>query len=107
MEAKPREIRIYETAGHKRPFEIWMAGLVGQKIYGIILNRIDRMEKGLLGDSHSVGQGVSELVIDFGPGYRVYFGQDGDEIILLTGGTKRGQPRDIAEARKYWRDYNA
>ena len=107
MDAKPKQIRIYETAAHSRPFEKWMDGLLGQKIHGIILNRIDRLEKGLFGDSHSVGQGVSELVIDFGPGYRVYFGQDGDQIILLTGGTKRGQSRDIADAQKYWRDYNA
>ena len=107
MDANPKRIRIYETAAHRRPFEKWMDGLLGQKIHGIILNRIDRLEKGLFGDSHSVGQGVSELVIDFGPGYRVYFGQDGDEVILLSGGTKRGQSRDIAEAQKYWRDYNA
>jgi putative addiction module killer protein len=107
VDANPKRIRIYETAAHRRPFEKWMDGLLGQKIHGIILNRIDRLEKGLFGDSHSVGQGVSELVIDFGPGYRVYFGQDGDEVILLSGGTKRGQSRDIAEAQKYWRDYNA
>ena len=107
MEAKPKQIRIYETATRKRPFEKWMAGLLGQKIHGIILNRIDRVERGLLGDCHSVGQGVSEVVIDFGPGYRIYFGQDGDRIILLSGGTKRTQSRDIADAIKYWGDYNA
>ena len=54
----------------------------------------------------SVGEGVLEYKIDFGPGYRVYFGRDGDTIvILLTGGTKKRQQRDIDAAKAYWRDY--
>ncbi len=65
------------------------------------------MQKGNLGDWKPVGEGVSELKIDFGPGYRVYFGQDGDEVILLTGGAKGTQSADVAKAKEYWRDYNA
>jgi putative addiction module killer protein len=54
----------------------------------------------------SVGEGVFEYRIDFGPGYRIYFGQDGQTlVILLTGGTKKRQQRDIDEAHVYWRDY--
>jgi putative addiction module killer protein len=54
----------------------------------------------------SVGQDVFEYRIDFGPGYRVYFGQDGQTlVILLTGGTKKRQQRDIDDARTYWNDY--
>ena len=54
----------------------------------------------------AVGEGVLEYKIDFGPGYRVYFGRDGDTIvILLTGGTKKRQQRDIDAAKAYWRDY--
>jgi putative addiction module killer protein len=53
-----------------------------------------------------VGEGVSERRIDFGPGYRVYFGQDGQRlVILLVGGTKQRQQRDIAQAKAYWQDY--
>jgi putative addiction module killer protein len=84
-----------------------MAGLEGNKIHGIILARLDRVENGNLGDCEPVGEGVSELRIDFGPGYRVYFGQDGDSVILLHGGTKNRQSRDIVKAKEYWRDYNA
>jgi len=84
-----------------------MDTLEGQKIYGIILNRIDRVEKGNLGDCHGVGGGVSELRIDFGSGYRVYFGHDDDLIILLNGGTKRTQTGDIKKAIQFWKDYNA
>jgi len=83
-----------------------MDELEGQRVYGIILNRIDRVENGNLGDCHGVGGGVSELRIDFGPGYRVYFGQDGDLIVLLNGGTKKTQASDIKQAKDFWRDYN-
>jgi putative addiction module killer protein len=54
-----------------------------------------------------VGDGVHELKIDFGPGYRVYFAADGDSIILLYGGDKSTQVRDIVKAKEYWSDYNA
>jgi putative addiction module killer protein len=62
--------------------------------------------KGNFSNAKGVGEGVLEYKIDFGPGYRVYFGRDGDTIvILLTGGTKKRQQRDIDAARAYWRDY--
>jgi len=102
----PREIRVYETDGGKTPFTDWMESLEGQKIHGVILNRIDRVESGNLGDCHAVGEGVLEFRLDVGPGYRVFFGQDGDLIILLTGGTKKTQSRDIKTAKKFWRNYN-
>lgn len=84
-----------------------METLKGQAIHGIILNRLDRVANGNLGLAQSVGEGVHELKINFGPGYRVYFGQDGDEVILLGGGTKKTQPKDIVAAKDNWRDYNA
>jgi putative addiction module killer protein len=72
------------------------------------MTRLDRVEQGNLGVHRSVSEGVSELIIDFGPGYRIYFGQDGlDLVILLIGGTKRTQAKDIETAKAYWRDYNA
>jgi len=62
---------------------------------------------GNLGHCRSVGGGVVELKIDFGPGFRIYFGQDGDKIIvLLVGGDKRTQPTDIKRAKEYWVDYS-
>ena len=71
-----------------------------------IQTRIDRMEFGNFGDCKSVGRGVFELRVDFGPGYRLYFGQDGDDlVILLGGGTKKRQSRDIAQAHSHWKAY--
>jgi putative addiction module killer protein len=108
VEAKPQEILICETDDNRVPFSEWIVGLAGQEIEGIIYNRLDRIEKGNFGNCHSVGGGVSELVIDYGPGYRLYFGRLGDDqVVLLIGGTKNGQDKDIAKAKELWRNFNA
>jgi putative addiction module killer protein len=107
VEAKPRKIEIYVAANGKSPFEIWMEGLKKRQVHGIIINRMERAKKGLVGDTGPVGNGVHEFRIDFGGGYRVYFGYDGDKLVLLCGGTKKSQSRDIATAKSYWGDYNA
>lgn len=61
---------------------------------------------GNLGDHRSVGDGVFELRLDFGPGYRIYFGRIGHQVILLlTGGDKSSQTKDITKAKQYWNDY--
>ena len=66
------------------------------------------MRLGNLGDYRSVGEGVNELRIFYGPGYRVYFGlEDNRVVLLLAGGTKDTQPRDIATAKSYWADYRS
>lgn len=73
-----------------------------------VLVRLERVRLGSLGDWKSVGEGVQELRIDAGPGYRVYFGQDGKWIvILLCGGKKATQRKDIADAKRYWQDYRS
>jgi putative addiction module killer protein len=72
-----------------------------------IRNRLPRLEAGNFGHCEPVGEGVHELKIDFGPGYRVYFANDGNEVILLAGGSKSTQPTDIRTALKRWKDYNA
>ena len=73
---------------------------------GCIQSRIDRIELGNLGDHKSVGQGVFELRIHYGPGYRVYLGRDGEAlVILLGGGTKKRQSRDIETAQSRWDAY--
>ncbi|WP_341534755.1 type II toxin-antitoxin system RelE/ParE family toxin [Candidatus Thiosymbion oneisti] len=64
------------------------------------------IETGNPGDVEPVGEGVAERRINYGPGYRVYFGQDGRQlVILLVGGTKKRQQRDIVQAKAYWRNY--
>ena len=71
-----------------------------------VQTRIDRVELGNFGDHRNVGGGVSELRIDSGPGYRLYFGRDGETlVILLGGGVKKGQAADITAARLRWQAY--
>ena len=73
---------------------------------GIVRARLNRIRLGNLGDCESVGGVVDELRIDFGPGYRIYYGRDGAlVVVLLCGGTKRTQTRDILRAQAYWRKY--
>jgi putative addiction module killer protein len=67
--------------------------------------RIDRVEEGNFGDVEPVGEGVSEMRLDFGPGYRVYFGQKGNEVHLIRGGSKQTQAHDIISARRFWRKH--
>ena len=68
--------------------------------------RINRIRIGNFGDHRGLGQGVSELRIHSGPGYRVYYGRDGDDlVIVLAGGTKKRQAGDIAQAQALWREY--
>lgn len=81
-------------------FERWLDGLADRVAVSRITQRIVRLSNGLMGDIKPVGGGISEMRIDHGPGYRVYFVQKGDVlIILLCGGDKRAQDRDIAKAR--------
>lgn len=82
-------------------FANWFAGLRDHKAQSKIASRIARIELGLMGDVKSVGGGVSEARIDFGPGYRLYFTRRGEQlIILLVGGDKSSQQRDIAKAKE-------
>ncbi len=103
--AQSYRIQEYLTVGGKRPFREWLETL------DIVTNariqaRILRFESGNLGDTKSVGRGIFESRIDFGPGYRIYFGIDGvNLIILLRGGSKKNQKRDIRFAQGYWEDY--
>jgi len=98
------QLREY-VEGDISPFAKWF-----RKLAPVAAARIDkylrRMEQGNMGDSKSVGGDVKELRIDCGPGYRVYYGCDGELlIILLAGGSKRGQAKDISEARARWARY--
>ena len=106
MEVQPREIQNYVKADNTSPFEEWYNSLRDNKAKNRIQLRLDRILEGNLGDYRSVGEGVFELRIDYGPGYRVYFGQIGAIIVfLLCGGDKSTQNRDIRTAKEYWADY--
>lgn len=102
------EIRQYQTVDGRRPLAEWLDGLNDSVTRARIIARLDRLSAGLRGDWKSVGGGVSELRIDHGPGYRVYYAQEGDTVVLLLcGGSKRTQAKDIERAHAYWKDYKA
>ena len=107
MDHRPKEIRIYETEEGRAPFSEWMDRQKAP-VYGRVMARLERIELGNPGYHRGVGEGVYELKIDFGPGYRVYFGLDGNElVVLLVGGSKKTQRQDVETAKQYWRNYNA
>lgn len=90
------------------PFDEWFDSLRDVKTQTIINKRLNRLSLGSLGDYRSVGEGVCELRIDFGPGYRIYFGQIGTAIVLLLcGGDKSTQDQDIRKAQEYWTDFRS
>lgn len=100
------ELLEYLTENGQNPFRDWLEGLRDQQARARIRVRLNRIRLGNFGDSKSVGAGVSELRIPHGPGYRVYFGRKGNTVvILLYGGDKGTQSRDIALAQEYWNDY--
>ena len=106
MTSGKKEARYYITATGRSPLIEWLEALKDIQGRAIIKVRIRRMEEGNWGSFKPIGQGVCELKIPFGPGYRVYFGEDGDRlIILLCGGDKGSQDRDITRAHRYWADY--
>ncbi len=88
------------------PVEDWIKGIRDTQTKQRIQSRLDRIERGNLGDCHPVGEGVSEFRMDFGAGYRIYFAQTaGTLIVLLVGGDKSTQDNDIKTARQLWKDY--
>lgn len=95
----------YREANGQSPFGQWFDGLDRNAAARVVI-ALTRIELGNFSNVKGVGAGVFEYRLDFGPGYRVYFGKDGDTIvILLAGGTKKRQDRDIAAARERWQDY--
>ena len=105
MGIRPRTIRNYVTPGGSEPFEEWLDSVRGKKSQAIVLERLNRVRLGNFGDCRHLGEGVYELRIHYGPGYRVYFGELGAVIvILLCGGTKGTLKRDIDRARECWQE---
>ena len=100
-------LRYYLTAGGESPFESWFSDLDAAAAATVSVALV-RLEQGNTSNAKGVGVGeaVLEYRIDWGPGYRVYFGRDGETlVILLTGGTKQRQQRDIERAKELWADY--
>ena len=99
------DVREYLDSADRSPFGQWFANLDAAAASKVTI-AIARIEQGNLSNVKAVGGGVLEYRIDFGPGYRVYFGRDGDVlVILLAGGTKKRQQRDIETAKAHWADY--
>ena len=100
------EIRRYCSASGDEPFTVWLLELVVRQARARIMARLERLELGNFGDTRFLRDGVRELKVDWGPGYRVYFGRDGRaSVLLLCGGDKRMQTRDIERAVSLWREY--
>jgi len=108
VEVKPKDLRVYVTEEGREPFSEWLTTLRDVKARAKIRVRLDRVGLGNFGDCHGVGEGVLELRIDYGPGYRVYFAQEGMTIVLLLcAGDKSTQAKDIVTARRYWNEYRS
>ncbi|GAK69201.1 hypothetical protein RRU01S_04_00230 [Agrobacterium rubi TR3 = NBRC 13261] len=100
------EIRHYLTATGADPIADWLRDMRDAQAKVAIIRRLNRLEQGNFGDFKPLRDGVHELRIDVGPGYRVYYARAGKVVmLLLCGGNKRTQNTDIDRACEYWRDW--
>lgn len=105
-EARQKNVIAYAGRNGVEPFTIWLEGLRDAEGRRRILVRITRVACGNYGDCAPVGDGVSELRLFFGPGYRIYFGEhENDVVVLLCGGDKGTQEKDIRMAKELWKEY--
>lgn len=106
MKEMINSINEYITPDSKLPYSAWLDGLKDKIGKARIISQVDRIELGIFGDSESVGEGVSELRIHYGPGYRIYYAKEGKNVyLLLCGGNKSSQKKDIKLAKQYWNNY--
>jgi len=106
MEPVPRNTEEYETPDGHFPFTEWLDALADKKTRARIRKRVTRFSLGNFGDCEPVGEGVLELKEHFGPGYRIYYAEVGNAIVLLLcGGDKSSQDKDIKRAKEYLSDY--
>lgn len=100
-------VKAYQDKNGNEPFTKWLRGLKDSTIKARIRHRLDRVRYGNFGDCKSLGGGLYELRLSFGAGYRIYYGREGDRlVILLVGGDKSSQKRDIEKAKIYWNERN-
>jgi putative addiction module killer protein len=97
------ELRYYQTRDGRQPFVDWLAGLTDKEARARIQARLDVVATGSLGDVRSVGEGVLELRVRWGPGYRVYFARIGQVVVLLP--DKKAQDEDIKKAKQHFEDF--
>jgi putative addiction module killer protein len=103
---KKRNLLLLETRNGRTPFLEWIESLNDKSLEKSIDARLTRIENGNFGDHKSIGNGVYELRIPKGPGLRVYYGLEGDTIVVLIGGgNKSSQSSDIKKAHELWREY--
>ncbi len=105
MQARIRIISVYVTASGTVPFDDWMNDLKDYVGKGAVEARIARLRLGALGKHANVGDGLIELKVDIGPGYRIYVADNGRDSLILCAGNKRTQKQDIKAAKKFWNDY--
>lgn len=106
METKARRLFYFVDGQGEAPFENWLSSIKNPTTLKRIQSRLLRLESGNFGDCKYLDQGVNELRLFFGPGYRVYFGEDENVlVVLLCGGDKSSQGKDIALAKQYWQEY--
>ena len=106
MPADEYSLRHYVAANGKRPFAEWLCSLSDRDAAARVQIRLERLRLGNFGDARFLGKGLSELRIDIGPGYRVYFMVESKStVVLFCGGDKATQQRDIRRARQYLTDY--
>lgn len=99
-------LEYYIAESGKVPFKEWLEGLKDISARAKIRISLDRIRLGNFGHSKSLGKGVYELKIDYGPGYRVYYALAGKTLVLLLlGGDKASQSKDITRAKEYWSEY--
>lgn len=99
-------INEYTDEQGKSPYAQWLNSLRDARAKAKIIMQVDKMELGLFGDVEPIGEGLSELRIHYGPGYRVYYGKEGNQVyLLLCGGDKSTQSKDIKKAKQYWKDH--
>jgi len=98
-------VREYVDGTGHSPFRAWFSSLDGPAAIKVTV-ALERIANGHTSSMKALGDGVAEYKIDFGPGYRIYFGNDGERLVILVGGgTKKRQQRDIASAKAAWNDY--
>lgn len=101
-----KRILFYKDSKYREPFTNWLNEIKDQSIRRRVLARLRRLEQGNYGDCKSLGQELYELRLFFSSGYRIYFGETDNEIVVvLCGGDKSSQEKDIEKARFYWKDY--